>query len=62
MSHFPSFQLHTFISKIYYWNLDVICSAVYVLLSLIVASVIYCFEDTDERKEQAQEDDYREVV
>ena len=36
-------------------------SAVYVLLSLNVASVIYCFEDTDEHKGRAQEADYREA-
>jgi hypothetical protein len=37
------------------------CSAVYVLLSLNVASIIYCFEDTDEHKGRAQEADYREA-
>ncbi len=35
--------------------------AVYVLLSLNVASIIYCFEDSDEHKMNVQEANYREV-
>ncbi len=37
------------------------CSAVYVLLSLNIASILYCFEDTDEHKGKTQEADYREA-
>ncbi len=34
----------------------------YVLLSLNVASIVYCFEDSDDHKMSVQETDYREVT
>ena len=36
--------------------------AVYVFLSLSVASIIYCFEDSDDHKMSLQEAIYREVI
>ncbi len=55
------FSINVLDHDIYYWFRPPSHRAVYVILSLNVASIIYCFDESDHDKLRLEEANYREV-